>query len=127
MSDNIVIKATKEQFSTLCSISYNRMPYSQNMHSNSWRYRQPSPTKLVFIRIPHDGFHLTCARECKIKFGKEHSSYVVLDYKLSPGVNNGSVVLLKTNRNIKPIFGYEVCDVLEAADNVGPHYFNYLF
>lgn len=127
MSENIVIKANKEEFGTLCSISYNRMPHSQYVYSNLWSNRHPSPIKLVFIRIPHDGFQLTYARECKIKLQNEHSSEVSLDYKLSPGINDGSVIFLKTNRNIKPIFGYEVCDVLEAADNIDPFHFKYLF
>lgn len=58
--------------------------------------------------------------------GNSYSNEVLV-YKLSPEIDAGSILLFKANRNFNPVFGYEVCDILEAIVYVHQHHLDYLF
>lgn len=119
------MKASRHQFRTLCSIFHKHMLYSDNIITKLEQSIKISSLLLVFYRIPNEGIRLTIARNCEMI--RNSNLNETLDYILAAGVDDGTILILKTNENFTPFFKFKVCDVLAAVDNVCPKYFNEIF
>lgn len=133
MIKNVVMEANKATLWKLCSISYGHLPYAGNLISYSLAtyVKKIHSVKKVLIKIPGTGKFFVYARDCIMYFLERSGSmsYIVktLDYKLSPGHDIDSMLLLKTSKDSAAVDGVEECDVLETIVNVHPKYIDLLF